>query len=82
MIFCLEAAIIGGLAGTIGYLAGFGISLKALEYLGLTDVARPLFSFAQLALCGLVFPLITILSALYPAWKGSSIEPSQALVSL
>ena len=82
LIFCLEAAIIGGLAGTIGYLAGYGISLKALEYLNLTDVARPLFSLSQLAFCALVFPLITVLSALYPAWKGSSIEPSQALVSL
>ncbi len=82
MIFCLEAGIIGLLAGAIGYLAGYGISLKALEYLSLTEVARPLFSVAQLAFCALVFPLITILAALYPAWKGSSIEPSQALVSL
>ena len=82
MIFCLEAAIIGALAGTIGYLAGYGISLKALEYLSLTEVARPMFSISQLAFCALVFPLITVLSALYPAWKGSSIEPSQALVSL
>ncbi|MEJ2137183.1 MAG: FtsX-like permease family protein [Desulfofustis sp.] len=82
MIFCLEAGIIGLLAGAIGYLAGYGISLKALEYLSLTEVARPLFSVTQLAFCALVFPLITILAALYPAWKGSSIEPSQALVSL
>jgi len=82
LIFCLEAGIIGLLAGSIGYLAGYAISLKALEYLSLTDVARPVLSITQLGVCALIFPLITILSALYPAWKGSSIEPSQALVSL
>ena len=82
LIFCLEAGIIGVLAGTIGYLAGYAISLKALEYLSLTDVARPMFSITQLVVCALIFPLITILSALYPAWKGSSIEPTQALVAL
>ena len=82
LIFCLEAGIIGLLAGGIGYVVGYGVSLKALEYLSLTDVARPLFSISQLVVCALIFPLITILSALYPAWKGSSIEPSQALVSL
>ena len=82
MIFCLEAAIIGGLAGFIGYLTGFGASLQTLEFLTLADGARPLFSLAQLALCSLLFPVITIVSALYPAWKGASVEPSFALVSL
>ena len=82
MIFCLEAGIIGGLAGCIGYLIGFGASLQTLELLNLADGARPLFSPAQLLLCTLLFPAITILSALYPAWKGASVEPSTALVSL
>ncbi len=82
LIFCMEAGVIGVLAGVIGYLVGYGISLKALEYLSLTEVTRPHFSFVQLGFCAMVFPLITILSALYPAWKGASIEPSQALVSL
>ncbi len=82
MIFCLEAGIIGVLAGSIGYLAGFAASLKALDLLAMSDGVRPVFSFVQLGLCAFVFPLVTILSALYPAWKGSSIEPSRALVSL
>ena len=82
MIFCLEAGLIGARAGGFGYLVGFGASLKTLELLTLADGARPVFSFAQLAICVSVFPLITILSALYPAWRGASIEPSQALVSL
>ena len=82
MIFCLEAGLIGALAGAVGYLVGFGASLKTLEFLSLADGARPVFSIAQLAVCVSIFPMITILSALYPAWRGASVEPSQALVSL
>jgi len=82
MIFCLEAGIIGTLAGSIGYLVGFGAGFKTLELLTLADGAKPVFSIAQLVICSTLFPLITILSSLYPAWRGASIEPSQALVSL
>jgi len=82
LIFCVEAGLIGIVAGVIGYLAGYGLSIKALEYLSFADGARPLFSVAQLIVCATIFPLITISSALYPAWKGAPIEPSQALVSL
>ena len=82
MIFCLEAGLIGALAGAVGYLVGFGASVKTLEFLSLADGARPVFSIAQLAVCVSIFPMITILSALYPAWRGASVEPSQALVSL
>lgn len=82
LIFCVEAGLIGIVAGVIGYLAGYGLSIKALEYLSFADGARPLFSVSQLIICAAIFPLITIASALYPAWKGASIEPSQALVSL
>ena len=82
MIFCLEAALIGVLAGSIGYLAGYGASLKILDFLTMADGARPLFSVNQLLFCAMAAPFVTIFSALYPAWKGASIEPSQALVSL
>ncbi|MGW8195681.1 MAG: ABC transporter permease [Desulforhopalus sp.] len=82
MIFCLEAGLIGAVAGTIGYLAGFGASLKTLEVFSLTDVVAPDFSVVQLAMCMAIFPLIAMLSALYPSWKGASVEPSRALVSL
>ena len=82
MIFCLEAGLIGVMAGAIGYLVGHGASLKTLEFLTMTDGIKPLFSIAQLGICTLLFPLLTIFSALYPAWKGASVEPSQALVAL
>jgi len=82
MIFCLEAGLIGVMAGALGYLVGYGASLKTLELLTMTDGIKPLFSIVQLGICALFFPLLTIFSALYPAWKGASVEPSQALVAL
>ena len=81
-IFCIEAGIIGISAGLLGYLLGFGASIRILDLLTLADGAQPVFSMLQLVICGAVFPLITMTSALYPAWKGASVEPSQALVSL
>jgi len=82
LIFCFEAAFIGLIAGLIGYLSGFGASFKALDILTLSDGAKPVFALAHLLLtCGLV-GLVAVLAALYPAWKGSTVEPSQALVSL
>lgn len=82
LIFCLEAWCIGAIAGVVGYVVGFGASYKALQYLTMAGGITPLFSLSQLAVCALVFPLITVISALYPAWKGASVEPSQALIAL
>jgi len=82
LIFCLEAAMIGALAGAIGYLGGFGLSFKALELLSMAEGARPIFSIGQLALTSLVFAAIAVGAALYPSWKGATVEPSSALVSL
>ena len=82
IIFCLEAGLIGIVAGVVGYILGFGASFRALEFLSLADGAKPVFSLVQLFLVGSAFSLITIVSALYPAWKGASIEPSNAFAAL
>ena len=82
LVFCLEASVIGVLAGCVGYLIGFGASYRALDYLSIADGAKPVFSFGQLMLSSLAFSLIAIVSALYPAWKGAGIEPTNALVAL
>lgn len=81
-IFCLEAGLIGAFAGFIGYIFGFGASFKALEYLDLVEGVAPVFSFGQFGFVVILSVLISIFSALYPAWKGAAIEPSQALVAL
>ena len=81
-IFCFEAALIGMIAGCLGYLLGFLASFKILVFLSLAEGISPVFSFGQLALTCALFGTITLLSALYPAWKGATTEPSSALVAL
>ena len=82
IIFCLEAGLIGTIAGVIGYLSGFGASLKVLDFLAMAEGGSPVFSAVHLLVSGGAFCLVTILAALYPAWKGAGIEPSAALVAL
>jgi len=81
-IFCLEAGIIGILSGVLGYFSGFGASFKALSLLAMAEGARPVFDINHLLLTCAVISIVTVLAASYPAWKGASIEPSQALLAL
>lgn len=81
-IFCFEAALIGIAAGFIGYILGFFSSFKVLELLTLADGLSPTFSFGQLFTTCAFFGAITLFAALYPAWKGASIQPSSTLVAL
>lgn len=82
LIFCLEAGLIGAVSGLVGYLTGFAASFKALELLALAESATPSFSAFQMVAAMAVFSLVTIVSTVYPAWKGASIEPSTALTAL
>lgn len=82
VIFCLEAGLIGAIAGVIGYLSGFGASFRVLEFLSMAEGATPVFSAAHLLLAGTTFSLVTVAAAVYPAWKGAGVEPSTALVAL
>ncbi len=81
-IFCVEAGMIGIASGIVGYLAGYGASFKALDFLALAENFQPVFSVTQMLLAAVLFCVVTVLAALYPAWKGAVIEPSEALVSL
>lgn len=81
-IFCLEAAIIGILSGMLGYFSGFAASFKALSLLAMAEGAAPVFDPNHLLLTCAVISLVTVAAASYPAWKGASVEPSQALLAL
>lgn len=81
-IFCVEAGIIGIVSGFVGYMAGYGASFKALELLALAEDFQPVFSGLNMVFTAFAFGGVTIVAALYPAWKGAVIEPSEALVAL
>ncbi len=81
-IICLEAGLIGIFSGKIGYLSGYLISFKVLEFLKIADGVTPTFSTSHLFFAAAIFGLVTVLAALYPSWKGARVEPSAALVAL
>lgn len=81
-IFCFEAMIIGMGAGAIGYLGGFALSLKVLEILDMAEGAVLTFNWGDMGLTCLFIVGVSVLSAFFPAWKASAIEPSEALISL
>ena len=81
-IFCFEAMLIGLGAGALGYLGGYALSLKVLEVLDMAEDAVLVLSPVDMGLTCLFIVGVSVLSAFFPAWKASAIEPSEALISL
>lgn len=81
-IFCFEAMLIGSAAGIVGYLGGYALSLKILSMLDMAQGASPVFNAGRMALTGLLIVTVSVLSAFFPAWKASTVEPSEALIAL
>lgn len=81
-IFCFEAVAIGVIAGIVGYAGGGLIADKVARTLDMIEGGGAVFDPARLALtCGLVV-LLCVVSAAYPAFKASRVEPAEALISL
>ncbi|BDQ37686.1 hypothetical protein SYK_20460 [Pseudodesulfovibrio nedwellii] len=81
-IFCFEAMLIGFAAGIMGYIGGYALSLKILSMLDMAQGASPVFNVGHMALTGLLIVIVSVLSAFFPAWKASAVEPSEALIAL
>ncbi len=81
-VFCFEAGLLGVTAGFAGYILGWLTSTKILGLLSIAEGIVADFSVMHLVFTCLLFGFISLVAALYPAWKGASIEPSGALVAL
>jgi len=81
-IFCAEAAVVGLLAGIVGYVAGYFVSFRILAVLEVEGAGPLPFEPLHLLATALVLALLTSLASLFPAWKAAGVEPSEALVTL
>ena len=81
-IVFMEAAVISGLAGVIGYLLGFGATKAALALFSESHTEIAPFSW-ELAGAALVIALaVGLISSAYPAFMASRMDPNEALRAL
>ena len=81
-VFVSEALAIGALAGASGYALGHLLTAYILLQLHLAEEAPPVFDPFAFAAVVLIAVVTAGLSAAFPAWRASLIEPAEALVSL
>ncbi|CAM4044686.1 ABC transporter permease [Nocardiopsis rhodophaea] len=83
-----EALIVGILSSLLGVAAGFGLAAAAIAVVGtlaanvlngLTVAGPPSLSLPAIAVSLLVGTLVTVVSALLPAWRATAIPPLAAL---
>jgi putative ABC transport system permease protein len=81
-IVFMEAAILSGLAGIIGYFLGFGVTKAALSLFSESHSGNVPFSF-ELAGSALMIALaVGLISSAYPAFMASRLDPNDALRAL
>ncbi len=81
-IVFIEASIVSGLAGIIGYFTGFGVAKAALKVFSENHSGHIPFSI-ELAVGAVGTALILgLISSAYPAFMASRLDPNEALRSL
>lgn len=81
-IVFMEAAVVSGLAGIIGYFVGFGGTKAAMAVFSASHSESVPFSW-ELAVAAFVIALgVGLISSAYPAFMASRLDPNEALRAL
>ncbi len=81
-IVFIEAGIISGLAGIIGYLIGLGSAKIAIEFFSDGNIATVPFDYQLAAVAILVALTVGLVSSAYPAFTAARMDPNEALRAL
>ena len=81
-IVFMEAAILSGLAGIIGYFLGFGAAKAALALFSESHSGKVPFSFELAASALMIALAVGLLSSAYPAFMAARLDPNDALRAL
>jgi putative ABC transport system permease protein len=81
-IVFMEAAILSGLAGIIGYFLGFGATKVALALFSESHSGNVPFSFELAASALMIALAVGLLSSAYPAFMAARLDPNDALRAL
>lgn len=81
-IVFMEAAIVSGLAGIIGYLIGLGAARVAIGFFSEGHTGSVPFDFALASIAFAIALLVGLLSSAYPAVMAARMDPNEALRAL
>jgi putative ABC transport system permease protein len=81
-IVFMEAAVLSGLAGIIGYFLGFGATKAALALFSESHSGNVPFSFELAASALMIALAVGLLSSAYPAFMAARLDPNDALRAL
>jgi putative ABC transport system permease protein len=81
-IVFMEAAIVSGLAGIIGYLVGMGATLIAVRFFSEGHSGYVPFNPELAGGAFIIALLVGLVSSAYPAFMASRLDPNEALRAL